>query len=228
MEFVFNTPSHHRVHHGRNPKYIDKNHGGTLIIFDRMFGTFQAEEEEVIYGVTKPLSSWNPVWANFDYYKDMWKVLRQDMKWTDRLRYVFSVPGWQPKSLGGFQAPPEITKASEVKYDTNSSVGQNYYVLAQYVLVLLTTSLLLFNLDHPSMTRTFMLLASAWIIWSIANIGAIFEARSWVYWSEILRWTAAIALAVWIDADFWIIIGWSGVALISLAAFSRVMKLGRA
>jgi sterol desaturase/sphingolipid hydroxylase (fatty acid hydroxylase superfamily) len=57
VEYVFNTPSHHRVHHGRNPKYIDKNHGGTLILFDRIFGTFQAEEEAVIYGVTKPLSS---------------------------------------------------------------------------------------------------------------------------------------------------------------------------
>jgi sterol desaturase/sphingolipid hydroxylase (fatty acid hydroxylase superfamily) len=54
IEFIFNTPSHHRVHHGRNPKYIDKNHAGSLIIWDRMFGTFQAEEEKPTYGITKP------------------------------------------------------------------------------------------------------------------------------------------------------------------------------
>ena len=68
FEYFFNTPSHHRVHHGVNPKYIDKNHGGTLIIFDRMFGTFQLEEEEVHYGVTSQLKSWNIAVANFDYY----------------------------------------------------------------------------------------------------------------------------------------------------------------
>lgn len=59
IEFVFNTPSHHRVHHGRNAKYIDKNFGGTLIIFDRIFGTFQAEEETPVYGITHSLDSCN-------------------------------------------------------------------------------------------------------------------------------------------------------------------------
>ncbi|MDQ2658099.1 MAG: sterol desaturase family protein, partial [Bacteroidota bacterium] len=67
IEFVFNTPSHHRVHHGRNPKYIDRNHAGSLIIWDRMFGTFQAEEEKPTYGITKPLNSWNAVWANMSH-----------------------------------------------------------------------------------------------------------------------------------------------------------------
>jgi alkylglycerol monooxygenase len=68
FEYVFNTPSHHRVHHGRNPKYIDKNHAGSLIIWDKMFGTFQAEEERPTYGITKPINSWNAVWANFSHY----------------------------------------------------------------------------------------------------------------------------------------------------------------
>ncbi len=67
LESVFMTPSHHRVHHGRNPIYLDRNHGGTFIVWDKLFGTFQLEEEEVAYGVTKPLESWNPLWANFDY-----------------------------------------------------------------------------------------------------------------------------------------------------------------
>jgi len=61
LELVLNTPSHHRVHHGRDPKYIDRNHAGTFIIWDKMFGAFQNEEETPTYGITKPLDSWNPV-----------------------------------------------------------------------------------------------------------------------------------------------------------------------
>ena len=181
------------MHHGRNPKYIDKNHGGTLIIFDRMFGTFQAEEEEVVYGVTKPLSSWNPVWANVDYYVDMWNDLRKDMTWLQRVKYVFAEPGWKPSSLGGFSVPPQVTADTAVKYDTQISAALNYYILAQYVVVLLGTSLLLFNLEHPDMTRGLLLAGSGWIIWTIATIGGLLESRSWSRISEILRW---IVLAV--------------------------------
>jgi sterol desaturase/sphingolipid hydroxylase (fatty acid hydroxylase superfamily) len=71
LEGVLNTPSNHRVHHGRDPKYIDRNHGGTLIVWDRLFGTYQAEEEEPVYGITKPLASWNPVWANLHYWAEL-------------------------------------------------------------------------------------------------------------------------------------------------------------
>ncbi len=67
VEFIFNTPSHHRVHHGRDPKYIDKNHAGSLIIWDRIFGTFQPEEEKPTYGITKPINSWNPICANVSH-----------------------------------------------------------------------------------------------------------------------------------------------------------------
>ncbi|NVJ45683.1 MAG: sterol desaturase family protein, partial [Cytophagia bacterium] len=75
FEAVFNTPSHHRVHHARNPKYIDKNHGGTFIIWDKMFGTFRQEEERPTYGITKNLNSWNPVWANISHYSDMMREI---------------------------------------------------------------------------------------------------------------------------------------------------------
>ena len=68
FEYIFNTPSHHRVHHGRNPKYIDKNHAGSLIIWDKIFGTFQKEEEKPTYGITKPINSWNAAYANVSHY----------------------------------------------------------------------------------------------------------------------------------------------------------------
>ena len=73
IEFIFTTPSHHRVHHARNEKYLDKNYGSTLIIWDRMFGTFQPEEERPDYGITTPVNSYNPIWLNFHEWVDIFK-----------------------------------------------------------------------------------------------------------------------------------------------------------
>jgi sterol desaturase/sphingolipid hydroxylase (fatty acid hydroxylase superfamily) len=71
IEYIFVTPSHHRVHHSTNDKYLDKNFGSTLIIWDRIFGTFQAEEEQTVYGITTPINSYNPITLNFHEWKDI-------------------------------------------------------------------------------------------------------------------------------------------------------------
>lgn len=71
IEYIFVTPSHHRVHHSTNHQYIDKNFGSTLIIWDRIFGTFEAEEQQAVYGITTPLNTYNPVTLNFHEWKDM-------------------------------------------------------------------------------------------------------------------------------------------------------------
>lgn len=81
FEYIFVTPSHHRVHHGRNPKYLDKNYGSTFIIWDRIFRTFQVEEEKVDYGITKPVNSYNPVKLVFHEFVDIMKdVFSKDRK----------------------------------------------------------------------------------------------------------------------------------------------------
>ena len=223
FEYIFNTPSHHRVHHGRNPKYIDKNHGGTLIIFDRLFGTFQEEEEEVIYGVTKPLASWNPVWANFDWYVDMWNDLKKPMSWKDRVRLLFNKPGWLPDHLGGYRAPHEIRKEENKVYDTEIPNGLNYYILFQYVVVLGITTVFLFNLDNFPLLQ--QLLIAGFIILSITNLGGIFEKK---YWAAILEWgrwvlvmIAAIYAIVKLSADPIYISVLLVLVFISLFWFSR-------
>ncbi len=184
IEFIFNTPSHHRVHHGRNPKYIDRNHGGTLIIFDRMFGTFQKEEEEVVYGVTKPLASWNPVWANFDYYADLWTALKQPMTWRERMKLIWASPGWMPERFGAVQKPKEVSPGVEI-YDTTIPTQLNYYILFQFVVVLGVTTLFLFTIDaYPVWSR---IVISAWIFLSVMTIGGLFELKRWAFWGEVLR-----------------------------------------
>ncbi len=198
IEYVFNTPSHHRVHHGVNPKYIDRNHGGTLIIFDRMFGTFQAEEEEVVYGITNQARSWNPLRLNLEYWLDLIRKSFRAHNLKDGLKILFGPPGWKPEYMGGAPELKEVTNESFHKYDTDIPAKLNYYVLFQYLLVLGGTSLFLFNTDK--LDTTGQITASMLILWSIVNLGAIFEGRAWVYYSEMLRLPVlAMAMLFWFD-----------------------------
>ena len=92
LEEIFVTPSHHRVHHGKNPEYIDKNYGGILIIWDKLFGTFQREQAEVQYGITKPLDSHNPFMAWFHYYIDLYHATKLEEGWRNKLRLLWAGP----------------------------------------------------------------------------------------------------------------------------------------
>jgi len=100
LEYILVTPSHHRVHHASNAKYLDKNMGMFLIIWDKMFGTFQPElpEQEyqpIRYGLTKPLEKETPVTIVFHEWQSMLKdVTRKDIGWKEKWMYIFGPPGW--------------------------------------------------------------------------------------------------------------------------------------
>lgn len=96
LDEVFNTPSVHRVHHGSNRKYLDKNYGGVLIIWDKVFGTFQREEEKVVYGLTKNINTNNPIKINFIEYQNIWNEVKRCRNWKDRLRIIFGNLIWKP------------------------------------------------------------------------------------------------------------------------------------
>lgn len=96
VEFVFNTPSHHRVHHGMDPEYLDSNYGGILIIWDRIFGSFTPERFRPHYGLTKPVDTFNIVTLQFHEYASIIADVRTATRWRDRLGYIFGPPGWQP------------------------------------------------------------------------------------------------------------------------------------
>ncbi len=96
LDEIFNTPSVHRVHHGSNQKYLDKNYGGVLILWDKLFGTFQREEEKVIYGLTKNINSNNPITINFIEYKNIWRDVKQCRTWSDRFKIIFGSLIWRP------------------------------------------------------------------------------------------------------------------------------------
>lgn len=98
VEWVFNTPSHHRAHHGSNYVYLDRNYGGILIVLDRLLGTFEAEGERVVYGLTKNIETHNPLRVAFHEYAATWRDVRTARTWRDRAGYLLGPPGWAPAS----------------------------------------------------------------------------------------------------------------------------------
>jgi sterol desaturase/sphingolipid hydroxylase (fatty acid hydroxylase superfamily) len=101
IEAVFNTPSHHRVHHGANDIYLDRNYGGILIIWDRLFGTFQPETVPVRYGLTKNISTHNPVRVALHEYFAIWHEAVRAPRWRDKLAVAFRGPGWTSPEASG-------------------------------------------------------------------------------------------------------------------------------
>ena len=99
FEAVFNTPSHHRVHHGVNEQYLDRNYAGILIIWDRLFGTYEPEGERVRYGLTTQLRTFRPVRVAFHEYIAMWHDLKRARRARDKLGVVFRGPGWTPPGV---------------------------------------------------------------------------------------------------------------------------------
>lgn len=92
IEYIFTTPSHHRVHHARNERYLDKNYGSTFIIWDRLFGTFQPEEEQADYGITKPVGSYNPIYLCFHEWMDIFRDVKRSGSFKEAYSMVFSRP----------------------------------------------------------------------------------------------------------------------------------------
>lgn len=237
FEYIFNTPSHHRVHHGRNPKYIDKNHGGTLIIFDRMFGTFQEEEEAVVYGVTKPLSTWNPIWANFDYYNDLKKEFSNTKGFKDKVRLLLEKPGWRSAAAGGPLTVPPIEREEQIKYHTIIPNGLSMYIAIHYVLLLLGTTLFLATLSNYEYLFSLPILISVLlIIWSVASFGLSADKRRLGFQLEISR-LLLLPIALLLILSFsatdnenarlipYIVISISFINLISIVYFWRFRKL---
>ena len=93
-ERTLNSPSHHRVHHGSNRQYLDRNHGGILIVWDRMFGTFEPEDERVVYGLTTNIDTFDPARIATHEYVDLARDLAASSGWGERLSYVLRGPGW--------------------------------------------------------------------------------------------------------------------------------------
>ena len=202
FEFIFNTPSHHRVHHSSDPKYVDKNHGGTFIFWDRIFGTFKEEADPINFGVTKPVQSWNVIWVNFEYYQWLGHVF-WEAKGIDKFKVLFKKTGWRPDYLGGPLAPQERPEGYQ-KYDVSPSKLKSVYILILSTVLLGGVSAVLFNTSK--MNSTELIANTLLILWIILNIGYLLESKRRVLWIEPIRIIVTLAtfLVFHIDSELWI------------------------
>jgi sterol desaturase/sphingolipid hydroxylase (fatty acid hydroxylase superfamily) len=217
LEWVLNTPSHHRVHHARNPQYLDKNYAGMFIIWDRMFGTFQPEEEEPVYGITKPLDSWNPLWANLHGWAELARTAWHAPRWRDKLKVWFMPLGWTPPGMPIGPRAQEVTRASVKKFDVRLPLGVNLYVLAHFALTLAVSLYVLALADQERSLAT-IAPPAVLVLWSLANLGAILERRRWALAIELARLACLpVVAALWLKetACLW-------PATIAMAAVSLV------
>ncbi|GMQ28622.1 sterol desaturase family protein [Algoriphagus confluentis] len=149
LEKIIVTPSHHRVHHAINPEYLDKNYGQIFIFWDKWFGTYQEEKEEIpaVYGVTRPVQTWNPIKINFMHLwlliKDAWRT----KNWSDKLKIWFMPLGWRPADVA---AKYPVDKIKDVyhfeKYNPNLTKGMLVWSFVQLIVLLLFLSYLFGNL----------------------------------------------------------------------------------
>ncbi|PIX15351.1 MAG: C-5 sterol desaturase [Flavobacteriaceae bacterium CG_4_8_14_3_um_filter_31_8] len=101
FEAIFNTPSHHRVHHATNPQYLDRNHAGILIIWDKLFGTFEPEIEKPIYGLVKNINTYNPIKVAFNEWILLFKdVITSNTNFINKIKYFLKPPGWKHDGTG--------------------------------------------------------------------------------------------------------------------------------
>ncbi len=222
IEYIFNTPSHHRVHHGRNPKYIDKNHAGSLIIWDRLFGTFQEEEERPTYGITKPLNTWNPVWANIQYYTDMSQQLKHTQGIVNKLKVIWYKPGWRPEEQGGYQSAPEVNSGNYIKYDNHPSLKMNLYVLVQFIIILALSSIFLFTESNYLLVEK--LFFSSVIIWAVGQFGVLLDNNPRWLKLEILRIVYAAVIIGYLMNQTWVWIVVAGYSLVSLGWYFWIIS----
>ncbi len=188
LEHVLNTPSHHRVHHAVDPEYLDKNYGGILIVWDRLFGTFTREGRHPTYGITTPLRSFNPVWANVHVFAEMLALARRATRWRDRLRVLVAPPRWRPTGAPPAAAPPAA--AARAKHDVPVSRGIAAFVALQLVTTTLGTVVVLWY--GGSWAPSVVAAAAVLLVLATLTAGGIMERKRWAWPLEAARVVAAM------------------------------------
>ena len=194
-EWIFVTPSNHRVHHATNDRYIDKNYGGVFIIWDRIFNTFteESEEEPCIYGIRKPLNSLNPLWVNVHFYAQLFRDAWYTKRWQDKLMIWFRPTGWRPLDMEEKFPLEKFDPASFKKFDVKIPSFNSYYSLLQHLFILVAGFLYLQNINDLNSYQ--QLVGGSFIILSCFSVAMILEGRKWAIALEYIRYACFILSA---------------------------------
>jgi alkylglycerol monooxygenase len=191
---VFASPSNHRVHHAVNDRYLDRNYGGILMLWDRLFGTFQPElaVEPPVYGTRSPLRSWNPLWANLEVYVATLRDALSATRWRDRLQIWWRRPGWRPADVAAHHPKPDFD-IRRPPYDPPMSTAMRIYGTVQF-LGLLAMSLQ-FLMQQANMSGAMLLGYFLYMAAGLTLLGWVMEDRRHAWLAEMAR-LAGSAIAV--------------------------------
>lgn len=181
LERVFITPSLHGVHHASNEKYLDKNFGDVFVFWDKIFGTFQKEEEKPTYGITHPLHRHSFLWQHFHYYLEIIEGVRRERSWKNKMKIIFGSPEVMDQSIR-----LDIEKVFfEKRKDNFLNDSLKGYVNKQLVFVFVLFTYISFVFSNLNAYEKFHY--SGIVIVTLINIGALLEQKKWIYYLEIFR-----------------------------------------
>jgi alkylglycerol monooxygenase len=191
LEYILNTPSHHRVHHATNAQYIDKNHAGSLIIWDRMFGTFAEEQERPVYGITTPVETFNPIKAHWIPIRDLWRNYNS-LQGVDKWRLLWANPGWISTRVNA-----GTKTQGHQKFDFLLQPGLGRYLLVQFVSALGFVAWFLFAVSGLVLWQ--QVVGAFCVFVMMGMLGLMAEDRINRRFLEVVRlatWPLAVALLI--------------------------------
>ena len=187
LELIFITPSNHRIHHAQNPEYIDANYGGVFIVWDRIFGTYIPERDDLkpIYGTVKPLRSWNPIWSNLEIYHQMIRDTIHTKTLKNKIKVWFSSTRWRPEDV--YEKFPHVTNDLEdfEKYDPDANRTTKFFTSVQFIINSSISTIIIFTIADQSYLQSCML--AIMLVASTTLVTSIVENKKWGYQSELAR-----------------------------------------
>jgi len=219
LEKILVTPSHHRVHHAINDEYIDKNFAQIFIVWDKWFGTFQEELEDVppVYGIKKPAKTWNPILINFQHLWLIMKDAYRTQNWKDKLRVWFMPTGWRPDDVKEKYPINIITDPyNQVKYDTEGSLALKVWSFLQLGI---TISLTLFMFNHiADYNFAYILLGGLFVMVSVFSYTTLMDRHQFAIITEVVKASIGMILIMGLGS-------WFGLSAILFATY-LIISLG--
>jgi len=205
-EFIFVTPSNHRVHHAKNKIYVDKNYGGVFILWDRLFGSYQPElkDEKVIFGISTQLASWNPIWGNLHFVSSLCKDAWRTKSWKDKLTLWFRRTGYRPADVE-MKYPVIKSNQAVEKYDTPLSLPAKIYALVQLTVITLGVYLFMQNVE----SLVFIQQASIGLTLAFAlySLGSMQENHPQTFSMEVIKYALIVFNLAWVvSSPQWLVL----------------------
>ncbi|MEO6148532.1 MAG: sterol desaturase family protein [Mucilaginibacter sp.] len=218
LEYFMVTPSHHRVHHACNDHYLDKNYGDVLILWDKVFGTFQKEDEKPVYGLTHQLNTYSFMWQHFHYPIEIWLMMKTQKTLKDKLKILFGSPTTMD---------PDMRERAERIFGIKQQQEPlqqrlNTYVIWQVIFML--GALFAFVLFEFELGASEKFLFTGFTVLTLINCGAIMEQKKWIFAVEFLR-VLLVGSALWLyNADYQIVTFFIIAVLALIALFYRTVE----